>query len=41
MVRKKTYTRASQPVENIVLDTIGPFPEILIGNRYWVGVLYD
>ena len=30
--RKKTYTRASKPVERMFLDTTGPFPESLIGN---------
>ena len=31
--RKKTYTRAQNPVEIIFMDTIGPFRESLIGNR--------
>ena len=40
-VRKKTYMRASQPVERICVDTTGPFPETLIVNRYWIGVVED
>ena len=32
VVRKKTYTRASQPGERIFVDTTGPFPDILFGN---------
>ena len=31
-VRKKTYKRASQPGEKILVDTTGPFMEILTGN---------
>ena len=38
-VRKKTYTRVSQPVERIFVDTTGPFSEIFIWNRYWIGIL--
>ena len=41
VVRKKTYMRASHPGEVIFVDTTGPFPESLIGNRYWIGVLYN
>ena len=37
MMRKKTYTRASQPREMIFVDTTSPFPENLKGNRYWIG----
>ena len=40
-VRKKTYTRASHPGERIFVDKTGPFPESLIGNRYWIGVVYN
>ena len=40
-VRNKTYTRASQPVERTFVDTTGPLPEILIRNRYWIGVVGD
>ena len=36
-VRNKTYTRASHPGIRIFVDTTGPFPESIIGNRYWVG----
>ena len=38
-VRKKTYTRVSQPVERIFVDTTGPFLETFIWNRYWIGIL--
>ena len=38
-VRNKTYTRASNPGKRDLVDTTGPFPDILIGNWYWVGVL--
>ena len=38
-VNKNTYTRASQPGERIFVDTNGPFPEILIGNWYWIGIV--
>ena len=40
-VRKNKYTRATKPGEMIYVDMIGPFPEILIGNRYWIGVVDD
>ena len=40
-VRKKTYTRASQPGERIFVDTTGPFTESLIENLYWIGVVDD
>ena len=39
LVRKINYTRVSHPGESIFVDTTGPFPEILIGNQYWIGVL--
>ena len=38
-VRKKTYTRAYKSVEIIFVDTTGPYPEIFIGNRYWIGIV--
>ena len=38
-VRKKSYTRLSQPGERIFVDTTGPFPDILIGNQYWIDVV--
>ena len=38
-VRKKTYTRSSHPGESIFVDTTGPFPEIFIGDGYWIGVV--
>ena len=41
VVRKNTYTRSSQMGENIFVDTTGPFPEILIGNWYCIGVVND
>ena len=37
--RNKTYTRASDPGESIFVDTNGTFPEILIGNRYWIDLV--
>ena len=40
-VRKNTYTRVSQPEERIFVDTTGPFPESLIGNRDWIDVVDD
>ena len=40
-VRKKTYTRASQPGERIFVDTTGPFTESLIENWYWIGIVDD
>ena len=39
-VRKKTCMRVSQPVERIFVDTTGTFPESLIGNWYWIGVVH-
>ena len=36
-----TYTRASHPRERIFVDRTGPFPESLIGNWYWIGVVDD
>ena len=33
-VRKNTYTRASQLGERIFVDTTGPLPQSLIGDRY-------
>ena len=38
-VRNKTYTRASQPGESIVVDTTDPFPDSLIGNRYCIDIV--
>ena len=38
-VRKTNYTRVSHPGKSISVDTTGPLPEILIGNRYWIGVV--
>ena len=40
-VRKNTYMRTSQPGERIFVYTTGPFPERLIGNWYWIGVVED
>ena len=40
-VRKDTYTRLLQLGERIFVDTTGPFPEILIGNWHWIGVVDD
>ena len=37
--RKETYTRASHPGEIFFVDTTGPFPDSLIENRYWIGVV--
>ena len=37
-LRKKTYTRASQPRE-FFLETTGTFLDSVIGNRYWIGVV--
>ena len=37
--RNKTYKRASQPGDRIFVYMAGPFQEILIGNRYWIGVV--
>ena len=39
VVRKKDYTRASHPGENIFAHTAGPFLESLIVSRYWIGVV--
>ena len=38
-VIKKTYTRASNLIERIFLDTTGPFLESFIRNRYCIGVV--
>ena len=38
-VRKKVYTGASKPGESMFVDIPGPFPEILIGNWYWIGLV--
>ena len=40
-VINKTYTRVSNSVESICVDTTGPFPESLIGNWYCIGVVND
>ena len=40
-VRNKTYTRASNTGERVFVDTTGPFPETLIRDRYWIGVVDD
>ena len=40
-VTKKTYTPATNTVERIFVDTTGLFPESLIGNHYWIFILYD
>ena len=37
--RKKTHTKASKLGEIIFVDTTGPYPDILIGNRYWICVV--
>ena len=31
-IRKKKYTKESNPGENIFVDMNGPFPDIFIGN---------
>ena len=41
MVRKKTYTKASQPGESVFLGTTGPCIDIFIGNRYWISIVND
>ena len=38
-VRNKTYKRASNTGERIFVDNTGPFLDIFIGNRYWIGVV--
>ena len=40
-IKKKTYTRESQPGERIFVELNVPFPESLIGNRYWIGLVDD
>ena len=40
-VRKKTDIRATNPAENICVNTNGSLPESLFGNRYCIGVLDD
>ena len=37
--RRKTFMGVSQPGERIFVDMTGPFPESLIDNRYWIGVV--
>ena len=37
--RKKTYTRASNPEEGNFVETIAPFPESLVGDWYWIGIV--
>ena len=34
------YTKVSKP-EKRIFDMTGPFPESLIDNRYWIGVVDD
>ena len=36
---EKTYTRVSQPGEIVFVDTTIPFPDSLIGDQYWIGVV--
>ena len=38
-VRKKTYALATKTRERNFVEMNGPFPEILIGNHYWIGVV--
>ena len=37
---KKRYARATKPEEIIFVNTNGLSSEILIKNRYWIGVVY-
>ena len=39
VVSKNTYTRVSQPLERIFVETAGPFSKRLVGNWYWIGVV--
>ena len=38
-VRKKMYTRSSNPGESVFVDTTGLFLDSLFGCRYWIGVV--
>ena len=40
-VRKNIFTRASHPGESIFVYMAGPFPEMMIRNQYWIGVVDD
>ena len=40
-VRKKTYKIVSNTIEMVFVDTSGPFPESLIGDRYWISIVDD
>ena len=38
-ILKKTETVATKPGERFFVDTSGPFPESLGGNKYWRGAV--
>ena len=40
-VRKSTNVRATKPGERLFVDTSGPYPESLSGNRYWIQIVDD
>ena len=40
-VRKSTGTRSTKPGERLFVDTSGPYPESLSGNRYWIQIVDD
>ena len=40
-VRKMTETRAKKPCERIFVDTSGPYPRSLNGNKYWFKIKDD
>ena len=40
-VRKSSDTRATKPGERLFVDTSGPYPESIAGNRYWIQIVDD
>ena len=40
-LREKKYTQGKHPGESISVNTNGTFPDILIVNCYWIGVIGD
>ena len=40
-VHKSSDTRATKPGERPFVDTSGPYPESIAGNRYWIQIVDD
>ena len=40
-VSKTTDTKATAPKERLFIDTSGPYPESIIGSKYWFALVDD